>query len=140
VWGSIVRGLDSNVAIEVFPQQPPDRIAFRAVLRMMNLFVEGALGQAIDVFWKSPERLSAFTFDGWTGQTDCSKNSEEFLAVFEKHLPDCYARMQSLRDYLGAEWISIEGYAGPSPEASLFVADVDLPLDSALLQTSFPEA
>jgi len=133
-WCSVLERLDAGLPVEIFPQQPIDRIAFRAVLRSMTMFVEGAAGQAIDVFWKSPVQLASFTFNGWDRSFDCSVHNEWFVLLFKSHIIQFYSRVQSLRDYLGADWVSLEGYAGPSAFDPLFVADIDLPLDSVLLK------
>lgn len=135
-WRAVLQRLDPNVAIEIFPQQPVNRITFRAVLHDMILSVEGAPGQAIDIFWKAPQELSKFTYDGCTERIFNCKGAIGFDKLFKPHLRTFFAQSQSLRDYLGAEWISLEGYAGPTVETPLFVADLDLPLDGVLISNS----
>jgi hypothetical protein len=99
----------------------------------MTLTVEGATGEAIEVFWKAPKVLSRFAYDGWTRKIDSDVRDAWLIAEFEPYLDDFFARMCSMRDYLGADWLSLEGYAGPSAEQPLFIADLDIPLDSALV-------
>lgn len=135
-WQTLLQRLDPEISIEIFPQQPVNRTAFRAVLRDMVLAIEGAQGQAIDVFWKSPQLLSKFHYDGLREQICELSGTRGFDAPFRQHLRMLFAQCQSLRDYLGAEWISLEGYAGPGLDQSLFIADLDLPLDSVLVDAS----
>jgi len=134
-WRRQLGELKGDVPMEVFPQQAQSRTAFRAVLRAQTLFVEGASGQAIDVFWKAPTDLFSIEYDGCTAEVRAAESAQTFAGLLMRHMDQFFARAASLRDYLGVDWISVEGYAGPEPEAPLFVADVDLPVDAALLDT-----
>lgn len=134
-WQRQLAELKSNVPMELFPQQAQSRTAFRAILRAQTLFIEGAPGQAIDVFWKAPTDLFSLEYDGCTAEVRASESAQTFAGLLRQHMDQLFARAASLRDYLGVEWISVEGYAGPEPEAPLFVADVDLPVDAALIDT-----
>lgn len=137
-WRHALGELNGDVPMEVFPQQAHARTAFRAVLRAQTLSIEGAAGQAIDVFWKAPADLFSLEYDGCTGAVQAAGQALAFTSLLTQHLSSLFARAASLRDYLGVDWVSIEGYAGPEPEASLFVADVDLPLDAALIESKAP--
>ena len=134
-WRNQLGELKGNVPIEVFPQQAQSRTTFRALLRTQTLFIEGAPGQAIDVFWKAPTDLFSLEYDGCTAEVRGGESDHTFADLLVRHMNQLFARAASLRDYLGVEWISVEGYAGPEPEAPLFVADVDLPVDAALIDT-----
>jgi|GEM_PF-2917227 len=132
-WRAVLDNLDQQVAVEIFPQQPVNRTAFRAVLRDMNLSIEGAPGQAIDIFWKAPQELSKFAFDGCSGVVSDLTGADSFKELFDSHLENLFTQSQALRDYLGVDWISLEGYAGPEADNPLFIADLDLPLDGVLI-------
>jgi hypothetical protein len=132
-WRTVLQRLDQNVAVEIFPQQPVNRTAYRAVLRDMLLSIEGAPGQAIDIFWKAPQQLSKFAYDGCTDRIRDFAGASGFDELFRPYLRSLFAQSQALRDYLGTEWISLEGYAGPHIEDPLFIADIDLPLDGVLI-------
>jgi phosphoenolpyruvate-protein kinase (PTS system EI component) len=136
IWRGALQRLDPQIAVEIFPQQHINRTAFRAVLRDMLLSIEGASGQAIDIFWKAPKQLSKFTYDGCTEQVRDFVGAPGFKELFEPHLKTLFAQTQALRDYLGVDWISLEGYAGPEVAAPLFIADLDLPLDSIFISTA----
>lgn len=135
-WRRQLGELKGDVPMELFPQQAQSRTAFRAILRAQTLFIEGASGQAIDVFWKAPSDLFSLEYDGCTAEVRAEERAQTFVGLLVRHMGQLFARAASLRDYLGVDWISVEGYAGPEPEAPLFVADVDLPLDAALIDTT----
>lgn len=134
-WEQRLAQLDRMASIEVFPQQSPTRMCFRAVLFDGVIRVEAGLGQAMYVFEQERGRHPVVSADllprgVQPGQrSNGGRLNEEFAQFLNERGDTLAATLLSMQSQLGCEWLGIEGYYAPNEQ--LVVCDLDLPLDLA---------
>lgn len=140
-WLSILQSLDMNVALEMFPQQPTDRLCLRAVLQLDRITLEAGIGQAMYVF--EEERGDHHTVCLSTDRQGKSQSHDRRLRgredavarslerVLSVHGPYLAARMLDMCEEIGVDWLAVEAYSDASIPSVPVVCDLDLPHDIA---------
>lgn len=135
-WHRRLSLLDRTCSIEVFPQQSPAKMCFRAVLQHSKVRVEAGLGQAMYVFEQERGRHRIASGELWPrlGAEEVAPNAERLDREFRQFKRDCgdtvAATLLAMQASLGVDWLGIEGYYAPAER--IVVCDADLPLDLAL--------
>lgn len=142
-WRREIESLDHEEPIEVFPQQPPTQVCFRAVFWGSHMDLEAGIGQAMYVFEEERGQhptLRAVIERGGECQrisgadrvmeTPLELGLRDFVEQYGKWL---YLRLWDMSVVLGSAWLGIEGYYDPDTGNEPFVCDLDLPQDLAFL-------
>lgn len=135
-WHCRLAALDRTCSIEVFPQQSPTKMCFRAVLQHGKVRVEAGLGQAMYVFEQERGQHRIASGELWPrlGRDEVGPDAERLDRDFGQFKRDCAdavaANLLAMQARLGVDWLGIEGYYAPTER--IVVCDADLPLDLAL--------
>jgi hypothetical protein len=135
---SLLQGLDATLPLEVFPQQPVERLCFRIASNDVSCLIEAGQGQAMYVF--ETERgshataqadLRALFLSGTcpvSGPAAIAARLEDMLSRYGATL---LAGVIDMAATLGVPWFAIEGYYDSDAAAFPVVCDIDLPQDLA---------
>jgi pyruvate,orthophosphate dikinase len=142
-WENEIEALDHCVPLEVFPQQPPTNVCFRAVFWGSHMDVEAGVGQAMYVFEEErgqhPVLRAVMDHSGaWRLLGDTGAVVDRRLKLGLRHLMErygmwIYLRLWDMSTVLGAAWLGVEGYYDPRTHDEPFLCDMDLPQDLAFL-------
>lgn len=128
---------DNNATLNVFPQQNPDQMCFRAVFNEAGIILEVGWGQAMYVFETERGQHPIITSKASSanGLAALGTGAPEKLSSAAFTFLECHRRwLQAMYDVLptilGAQQLAIEGYFDPVLQRRVIV-DIDVPLDIA---------
>lgn len=145
-WRDHIDGLDHGVPMEIFPQQPESKLAFRGMVDGFAIRIEAGFGQAMYVFEveRGSHQVIAGSMDSRDGAirfvpmertapsiATAGPLADVVGALLQRHGRDTWARCRDLCETLGLDWVAIEGYYDAATGDAPFVCDVDIPPDVA---------
>jgi len=132
-----LNSFDPNATLNVFPQQDPEQMCFRAVFNETGIILEAGWGQAMYVFEAERGQHPIITSKGNSANDLVASSisapeqlSSAAVGFLESHRRWLQVMNDVLLAILGAEQVAIEGYFDPVTHRRV-VVDIDIPLDIA---------